>query len=87
MFEKETKIGKRCYIRSLIFYIIDMGRPPTRPARLKNGFYIEVKSQGSSSILIRRDTKEQMLIAAEDYARTKLVKIKGEMCDDKWIAI
>ena len=56
-----------------------MGRPPTRPARLKNGFYIEVKSQGSSSILIRRDTKEQMLIAAEDYARTKLVKIKGEM--------
>ena len=65
-----------------------MGRPPTRPARLKNGFYIEVKSQGSSSILIRRDTKEQnKLIAAEDYARTKLVKIKGEMCDDKWIAI
>jgi hypothetical protein len=53
---------------------------------LKNGFYIEVKSQGSSSILIRRDTKEQMLIAAEDYARTKNVTIKGEMLDDKWIA-
>jgi len=64
-----------------------MGRPPTRPARLKNGFYIEVKSQGSSSILIRRDTREQMLIAAEDYARTKNVTIKGEMLDDKWIAI
>jgi hypothetical protein len=66
--------------------IREMGRPPTRPARLKNGFYIEVKSQGSSSILIRRDTKEQMLIAAEDYARTKNVTIKGEMLDDKWIA-
>ncbi|MEJ6505789.1 MAG: hypothetical protein QNK70_05075 [Crocinitomicaceae bacterium] len=64
-----------------------MGRPPTRPARLRNGFYIEVKSQGSSAILIRRDTKEQMTIAAEDYARTKLVKIKGEMRDDKWVGV
>jgi len=63
-----------------------MGRPATRPAKLKNGFYIEVKSQGASSILIRRDTKEQMLIAAEDYSRTKMVTIKGEMFNDKWIA-
>jgi hypothetical protein len=62
-----------------------MGRPPTRPAKLKNGFYIEVKSQGSSSILIRRDTKEQMLIAADDYSRSKTVTIKGEMFNDKWI--
>lgn len=62
-----------------------MGRPATRPAKLKNGFYIEVKSQGTSSILIRRDTKEQMMIAAEDYSRTKEVTIKGEMFNDKWI--
>jgi hypothetical protein len=53
---------------------------------LRNGFYIEVKSQGSSAILIRRDTREQMLVAAEDYARTKNVTIKGEMRNDKWIA-
>jgi hypothetical protein len=26
-----------------------------------------------------------MLMAAEDYARTKSVVIKGEMKDDKWI--
>jgi len=64
-----------------------MGRPPTRPARLRNGFYVEVKSQGSSAILVRRDTKEQMIIAAEDYARTKMVKIKGEMRDDKWVGV
>ena len=62
-----------------------MGRPPTKPARLRNGFYIEVKSQGSSAILIRRDTKEQMLIAAEDYKRTKDVNIKGEMLNDNWV--
>ena len=62
-----------------------MGRPPTKPARLRNGFYIEVKSQGSSAILIRRDTREQMVIAAEDYARSKNVTIKGEMLNDKWV--
>lgn len=61
-----------------------MGRPATRPARLRNGFYIEVKTQGSSAILVRRDTKEQMLLAAEDYARTKQVTIRGEMRNDKW---
>jgi hypothetical protein len=62
-----------------------MGRPATRPARLRDGFYIEVKSQGSSAILVRRDTREQMMIAAEDYSRTKVVTIKGEMKNDKWI--
>ncbi|MCE2713208.1 MAG: hypothetical protein LW688_11830 [Cryomorphaceae bacterium] len=64
-----------------------MGRPPTRPARLRNGFYIEVKSPGSGAILVRRDTREQMLSAAEDYARTKEVTIKGEMRNDKWIEV
>jgi hypothetical protein len=63
-----------------------MGRPATKPSRLRNGFYIEVKSPGGgSAILLRRDTKEQMLLAAEDYARTKEVIIRGEMRDDKWV--
>jgi hypothetical protein len=62
-----------------------MGRPATKPARLRNGFYIEVKSQGSGAILVRRDTREQMILAAEDYARTKVVSIRGEMRDDKWV--
>ena len=62
-----------------------MGRPATKPARLRNGFYIEVKTQGSGAILVRRDTREQMLLADEDYARTKEVVIRGEMRDDKWV--
>jgi hypothetical protein len=62
-----------------------MGRPATKPARLKDGFYIEVKTLGSGSIFIRRDTKEQMIIAAEDYSRTKQVVILGEMKNDKWL--
>lgn len=62
-----------------------MGRPATKPARLKDGFYIEVKNQGSGGVLIRRDTKEQMMLAAEDYSRMKEVVILGEMKNDKWV--
>jgi hypothetical protein len=62
-----------------------MGRPATKPAKLKDGFYIEVKNQGSSGVLVRRDTKEQMLMAATDYARTKVVNVLGEMRSEKWI--
>ncbi len=61
-----------------------MGRPATKPARLKNGFYIEVKNTGSGGVLVRRDTREQMISAAEDYSRTKVVNILGEMKNDKW---
>ncbi|MBL1278661.1 MAG: hypothetical protein COA33_000175 [Fluviicola sp.] len=62
-----------------------MGRPATKPARLKDGFYIEVKNLGSGSVLIRRDTKEQMQLAAEDYSRMKKVNVLGEMKSDKWL--
>jgi hypothetical protein len=62
-----------------------MGRPATKPARLKDGFYIEVKNQGSGGVLIRRDTEEQMLLAAEDYSRMKNVTVLGEMKSDKWV--
>ncbi len=62
-----------------------MGRPATKPAKLKDGFYIEVKNQGGSGVLVRRDSREQMLLAAEDYSRTKVVNIKGEMRNDKWV--
>lgn len=62
-----------------------MGRPATKPARLKDGFYLEVKNQGSGGVLIRRDTKEQMMLAASDYSRMKVVNILGEMKNDKWV--
>lgn len=63
-----------------------MGRPATKPAKLRDGFYIQVKNQGGNGILVRRDTKEQMMLAAEDYSRTKQVSVLGEMRNDKWIS-
>jgi hypothetical protein len=62
-----------------------MGRPATKPARLRDGFYIEVKTAGSSAVFVRRDTREQMLIAAEEYKKSKQVTVLGEIKNDKWL--
>lgn len=62
-----------------------MGRPATRPARLKDGFYIEVRNSGQAGVRLRRDTKEQMLLVMEEYSKTKEVVILGEVKNDKFI--
>lgn len=62
-----------------------MGRPATKPTRLRDGFYLEVKNSGSSSIRLRRDTREQMLAAAEEYRKSKQVTVLGEFKNDKWV--
>ncbi|MGV3631861.1 MAG: hypothetical protein ACO1O6_11685 [Bacteroidota bacterium] len=62
-----------------------MGRPATKPAKLRDGFYIEVKNSGSGAVFVRRDTREQMLVAAEEYKRTKQVNVLGEIRNDKWL--
>ena len=63
-----------------------MGRPPTRPKRLKDGFYIEVRNKGANSgMKIRSDTKDAMIQAASGYQKTKEVIILGEHKNDKWL--
>ncbi|MBI3501617.1 MAG: hypothetical protein HY063_07470 [Bacteroidetes bacterium] len=57
------------------------GRPPTKPAVLKDGFYIEVRNRGTDpgmGVKIWKATKEEMLQAAQEYRKTKLVIILGE---------
>ena len=64
-----------------------MGRPSTKPKKLKDGFYLEVKNQGAKSgIKIRRDTIEELMLAKVDFERTKEVKVLGEMKSDKWVS-
>jgi hypothetical protein len=63
-----------------------MGRPPTKPTKLKDGFYLEVRNKGSrSGIKIRRDTKEELLIAAKEYEKVKDVNILGEFKNGKLV--
>jgi hypothetical protein len=60
------------------------GRPPTRPPVLRDGFYIEVRNRGTdpgSGVKIWKATKEEMVQAAEEYRKTKLVIILGEYQD------
>ena len=57
-----------------------MGRPPTKPKKLKDGFYIEVRNKRSTSgVKVRRDTREQMEMAIKEYERSKDVIIIGEI--------
>ena len=63
-----------------------MGKPSTKPKKLKDGFYLEVKNQGAKSgIKIRRDTFEEMMQAKKSFERTKEVKVLGEVIDDKFV--
>jgi len=64
-----------------------MGRPATKPTKLKDGFYLEIRNKGSKSgIKIRRDTEKAMLIAVKDYERVKDVVILGEFKNGKPLA-
>ncbi len=63
-----------------------MGRPPTRPKKLKDGFYIEIRNKGSKTgIKIRRDTKKEMLSAIKEYEKIKDVIVLGEFKDGKMV--
>jgi hypothetical protein len=63
-----------------------MGRPPTRPKRLKDGFYIEVRSKGANTgMKIRSDDEAAMNQAAAFYARNKEVIVLGEHKNDVWL--
>ena len=61
-----------------------MGRPATKPTKLKDGFYLEIRNKGSKSgIKIRRDDEKSMQIAVKDYERVKDVVILGEFKNGK----
>lgn len=61
-----------------------MGRPPTRPLDLRDGFYIEIRNRGSrTGVKIRRDNKKQMEFAIKEYEKSKDVIVLGEYKNGK----
>lgn len=63
-----------------------MGRPATKPAKLKDGYYLELRNKGASSgIRIQRDTKEQVEFAKKDYQKTKEVIYLGQVINGKYV--
>ncbi len=78
----------------MAYYIAPMnskksaGRPATKPARLKNGFYVGVKNKGMSTpVMMYSPTKEGMMMIAEKYSvfPEKEVVVMGEHKNDKWL--
>ncbi|MEP6262871.1 MAG: hypothetical protein ABJ092_14940 [Gillisia sp.] len=64
-----------------------MGRPSTKPKDLRDGFYIEVRNKNQrTGVKIRRDTKERLLYAIEEY-KNKEVVILGRLKNGKMIEI
>ncbi len=63
-----------------------MGRPPTRPIKFRDGWYIEIRNKGKTTgIKIHRDTKEHMLRTIKEYELTKEVIILGESKNGKFV--
>lgn len=63
-----------------------MGRPPTKPKKLRDGFYIEVRNKrAASGVKVRRDTREQMMQAIKEYERAKEIIVLGEFKNSKWV--
>jgi hypothetical protein len=63
-----------------------MGRPPTRPKKLRDGWYIEVRNKGAKTgIKIVRESEADMRKAAKEYGKTKDVIILGESKKGKWV--
>ena len=57
-----------------------MGRPVTREIKLKDGFYIEVKSKGAQKgVKIRRDSYDEIQYAMRQYKNAYDVQYLGEM--------
>ena len=63
-----------------------MGRPPTKPKELRDGFYVEIRNKGArTGIKIRRDNKQQMMFAVKEYEKNKEVIVLGEFKNGKSI--
>ena len=63
-----------------------MGRPATKPTKLKDGYYIEIRNKGSKSgIKLYSHSKLQMHRAIKMYERSKEVLILGESVNGKFV--
>ncbi|MBF25493.1 MAG: hypothetical protein CMP49_03120 [Flavobacteriales bacterium] len=62
------------------------GRPSTKPPKLRDGFYIELRSQGSSgAIKIIRKNMQEVEKAIDQYSKNKVVKYLGQVKDGQWV--
>jgi len=62
------------------------GRPVTKPAKLKEGFYVELKNKGSSSpVKVRRESMAEIEMLIKQYEKIKVATYLGELRAGKWL--
>ena len=62
------------------------GRPSTKPPKLRDGFYIELRAQGNSTpIKIIRKNMKEVEQALEMYSKNKVVKYLGQVENGQWV--
>ena len=62
------------------------GRPSTQPPKRRDGFYIELRTHGSSSaIKIIRKNMDEVKKAMDLYSANKIVKYLGQVKGGKWV--
>lgn len=62
------------------------GRPATRPAQLREGFYLELRTKGSNTaVKIRRESKAEIEQAITLYGKSKTVTYLGEVKEGRWV--
>lgn len=65
------------------------GRPPSRQAKLMDGFYVEVRNKGSHTkgVIIRNATRKGMEDTVEQYKKhNKDVIVLGEHKNFEWLS-
>jgi len=61
-----------------------MGRPATRPTKLRDGYYIEICNKNQKNgIKIHRATKQQLVHAIKEYEKNKKVIVLGKLKNGK----
>ena len=66
--------------------MVKKGRPPTKPAELKEGFYLELRTKGSSSVVkIRRENMDEVKSAMDQYGKSKIVTYLGQVKEGRWV--
>jgi hypothetical protein len=61
-----------------------MGRPATRPTKLRDGYYIEIRNKNQNTgIKIHRPSKELLIHAIKEYEQTKKVIVLGKLKNGK----
>ena len=62
------------------------GRPVTKPAKLKEGFYVELKNKGSNSpVKVRRESMAEIEMLIKQYEKIKVATYLGELRAGKWL--